>query len=269
MDNLNLDIRSNLPLILPSKRTLATNCAHMVARFCLPLVLASQLLVLFRLDASQSAINPFTNPDPFAVGKQVTQEEQKEVDTALSLIKKHNEDGAIQWLKAQAKDHPDHWRVWVLLCMVYLKQNRYQESVDAANAALRKSQGDMNRAMTVAILSYKGVATAKLSRFQESLNCYLEITRIEPNNPFGYYWAGKLLLSFPTAADRARALPMVKRANDLSNRRNPAVLDLLAEAYATTGDRRTAISSEKEAIRWAPANYKGYFQSRLQIYTVD
>ncbi len=241
----------------------------MLARLCLPLVLASHLLLLLRLDASQSEINPFTNPDPFAPGKQLTPEEQKELDTGLTLVRKHNEDGAIQWLKARAKDHPDHWRVWTLLSLVCLKQNRYQESVDAANAALRKNQGDMNRVITIGLLSHKGAATAKLSRFQESLDCYLEITRIEPNNPFGYYWAGKLLLTFPTAGDRARALPMVKRANDLSNRRNSAVLDLLAEAYATTGDRRSAINSEKEAIRWAPTKYKGYFESRLQIYTVD
>jgi tetratricopeptide (TPR) repeat protein len=241
----------------------------MVTRLCLPLVLASHVFLILHVDASQSEINPFTNPDPFAPGKRLTPAEQKELDTGIALIKKHNEDGAIQWLKAQAKDHPDHWRVWALLSLVCLKQNRYQESVDAANAALRKSQGDMNRVVTVGLLSYKGAANAKLSRFQESLDCYLEITRIEPNNPLGYYWAGKLLLMFPTAGDRARALPMVKRANDLSNRRNAVVLDLLAEAYATTGDRRSAINTEKEAIRWAPAKYKGYFQSRLQIYTVD
>lgn len=80
----------------------------MVARLCLPLVLASHLLLQLPLDASQSEINPFTNPDPFAPGKQLTPEERKELDTGLTLVRKNNEDGAIQWLRARAKDHPDH-----------------------------------------------------------------------------------------------------------------------------------------------------------------
>lgn len=50
-----------------------------------------------------------------------------------------------------------------------------------------------------------------------------------------------------------------ERANDLGSRRNSAVLDLLAQAYATTGDRLSAINSEKEAIRWAPEKIQGLF----------
>src|SRR5258708_38412561 len=143
------------------KNGLGPNCATCATTRLPSIGLGSHLLLLLRLDASQSEINPFTNPDPFAPGKQLTLEEQKALDTGLTLVRKHNEDGAIQWLKARAKDHPDHWRVWTLLSLVCLKQNRYQESVDAANSDLRKNQGDMNRVVTIGLLSYKGAATAK------------------------------------------------------------------------------------------------------------
>jgi tetratricopeptide (TPR) repeat protein len=232
-------------------------------------IVAVSLFWALRAWAVPEAVSPFSNPDPFSPVKQFTAEEQKELDESIALVRQHKRDAAITFLRAHTKSHPERWWLAGVLSSLLLTQGSYQEAYTYANAALRNNHSEANRFLTVSLLTYKGIAAYKLGRYQDSLDCYLQITQVQPKNPTGYAVAAKILLGFPNAVDRARALPLAQKANDLSNRKNAVVLDILAEAYATTGDKRNAIGSEKEAVRCAPQKYKGYFQSRLQIYTVD
>ncbi|MBV8216474.1 MAG: hypothetical protein JOZ08_24925 [Verrucomicrobia bacterium] len=201
--------------------------------------------------------------------KQFTAEEQKELDTGVGLVRQHKRETAIAFFREHSKNHPDRWWLAGVLSQLLLSQGSYQEAYNYANAALRNNHLEANRVVTISLLNYKGTAAYKLGRYQDSLDCYLQMTQVQPKNPLGYLAAAKILLGFPKDSDRARALPLAQKANELSNRRNAVALDVLAEAYAATGDKKNAIGSEKEAVRCAPEKYKGYFQSRLQIYTVD
>jgi tetratricopeptide (TPR) repeat protein len=233
------------------------------------LIFAISLILTLRGWAAPEGVSPFSNPDPFSPVKQFTAEEQREIDTGVKLVREHKPEAAIAFYREHAKSHPDRWWLAGLLSQLLLAQGSYQEAYSYASSALRNSGSEANRVVTISLLTYKGTSAYKLGRFQDSLDCYLQITQVQPKNPVGYAMAAKILLGFPKASDRARALPLAQKANELSNRKSPLVLDILAETYAATGDKRNAISSEQQAVRCAPQKYKGYFQSRLQIYTVD
>ncbi len=77
-----------------------------------------------------------------------------------------------------------------------------------------------------------------------------------------------LLATHPQAKSRdgARALRLATQAADMSEYKNPSVLDTLAAAYAAEDDFSQAVRWQNEAVTLAPATEKPLYAERLTLY---
>ena len=78
-----------------------------------------------------------------------------------------------------------------------------------------------------------------------------------------------LLATVPDSAlrDTAEAVRLAERAADLSDRRDPRVLDLLAAAYAASGDFDRAVATAQAALDLKPPDpIAAGIRDRQQLY---
>lgn len=100
-----------------------------------------------------------------------------------------------------------------------------------------------------------GDALAETGRFDDALGQFREADRLEPNQSEILNSLAQALARHPDpkARDVAEAIRIATRAVSLTRRRNPAMLETLAVAYAAAGQFDQAVESSELAIQAASA----------------
>lgn len=100
-----------------------------------------------------------------------------------------------------------------------------------------------------------GDALADTGRFNDALAHFREADRLEPNQPEILNSLAQALARHPDASarDPTEAVRVATRAVDLTQRRDPAMLETLAVAYAAGGQFERAVESSELAIQLATA----------------
>jgi tetratricopeptide (TPR) repeat protein len=117
-----------------------------------------------------------------------------------------------------------------------------------------------------------GKALLKQGRDPEAILYFRQAVKIDPNNPRVLTYLSQVLATDknPQVRDGNAALAMAARANDLTGDVQPAMLDVLAMAYAETGQFTNAQQAASYALKLATAydmtNDAVLIQQRLQLY---
>ena len=106
--------------------------------------------------------------------------------------------------------------------------------------------------------------------YARSLEDYEELLRVQPDSPWAENGRAWTWATCPDAKfrDGKRAVPAAKRACELTNWHNGAVLDTLAAAYAEAGDFPAAVHWQTEALKYVPPAWEETpgFRARLVLY---
>jgi tetratricopeptide (TPR) repeat protein len=89
---------------------------------------------------------------------------------------------------------------------------------------------------------------------------------LEPMNNLAWHLATQ---NDDNIRNPTRAIQLAKRACELTNNKNPGILDTLAAAYAADGRFSQAIETAKKALELCPSSehsFKEEIKSRLVLY---
>ena len=146
------------------------------------------------------------------------------------------------------------------------EQGRFDEAIEQYADAARQDPNDWH----AAFLSAK--ALLKQGRDAEAIPYFREALRLDPNNSRVLTYLAEVLASDEHSRVRNgdAALAMAAKANDLTGGNQPAMIDVLAMAYAETGQFTNAQQSAAYALKLATAydmtNDVPVIQQRLQLY---
>jgi formylglycine-generating enzyme required for sulfatase activity len=117
----------------------------------------------------------------------------------------------------------------------------------------------------------RGEALEQLKRFAEAVRDYREAIRVSQSTQdavLSRVYLADTLARCPDAQIRNadEALKVALEACRLTNFQNAGALDVLAAAYALSGDLAQAVKFQTEALKLAPDGIKALFSARLDAY---
>ena len=219
---------------------------------------------------------------------------------AIQLLRSGRIDAAIHHLRRSAGLQPDSAPVQHTLGIVLLKAGRPAQAILPLREALRMQPDHPETHLALGVaLAGQGEADSAMGHFQEAI-------RLKPTFTDAHYHLGNLLLTkgqtrqgmghlreamrlsprspIPpntiawtlatraeaTADQVAEAIRLAERAAELTGRRDPAVLDTLAAAYAAGGqfDRAVAIAetAQERAVAMKADALARQIRERLALY---
>lgn len=143
---------------------------------------------------------------------------------------------------------------------------RFDEAMTQYTAAARLDPNDWHAPYLI------GKLLLKQGRDPEAIPYFREAVRKDPTNPRVLTYLAQVLASDenPRLRNGNAALAMAAKANDLTDGAQPAMLDVLAMAYAEIGDFTNAQQSAAYALKLATAfdmtNDIPVIRQRLQLY---
>ncbi len=173
---------------------------------------------------------------------------------------------AIAEFQAALRINPRYVAAHDNLGTVFAEQGRFAEAMEQYEEAARLSPTDWHAPYL------SGKALLKQGRDQEAVLYFRRALQIAPNNPQVLAYLSEVLASDenPWIRNGNAALAMAAKANDLAGGVQPAMIDVLAMAYAETGDFTNAQQSAAYALKLATAydmtNDVPAIRQRLQLY---
>jgi tetratricopeptide (TPR) repeat protein len=149
---------------------------------------------------------------------------------------------------------------------LFVKLNHFDEAMSQYEQAAQLDAGDFRPHYLM------GKALLKQGRDAGAIAEFREALRLEPKDFQTLAFLARVLASDenPQVRDGNAALAMAAKANDLTGGTQPAMLDVLAMAYAEIGKfeeaRQTAADAVKLAIAYGVTNDVAAIQQRLQLY---
>jgi len=161
------------------------------------------------------------------------------------------------------KDLPD---VHHYLGLAKVKQERHDDAITHFNEALRLKPDYINARLHI------GYTLFKLGRIQQAVEHYYKILQLKP----GHLQALNALAWVSATSDDVKiqkstnAVELAERACELSDYKNPEVLDTLAAAYAAADRFPRAIETAEKAVKLAVSQGRKELaeeiQNRLRLY---
>ena len=114
-----------------------------------------------------------------------------------------------------------------------------------------------------------GLAFSHIGKYEAARAQYAEAIRLQPGDPKAYNASAMIMAACPEAKfrDGKRAVQFATRACELTQWKNPIIIDTLAAAQAEAGDFDTAVKSQKKAIELlTDEQQKADYRSRLALY---
>lgn len=187
-------------------------------------------------------------------------------DYADLLVARRQVRTALQQYEEVLRHDATHVASRMRLASFLSRQGEIDEAIRLCREALqlKSDHGDAHRQLGV-LLHMRGEVGAAIQHL-------LEATRLLPESAGAFHAAGWILAT--SVDDRLRrpkeALQLAQKAVHLTERRDPAVLDTLAAAYAAGGEFQQAVTTAKQALSLATAGKKnelaGQIRERLAYY---
>ena len=114
-----------------------------------------------------------------------------------------------------------------------------------------------------------GLAFSHIGNYEAARTRYAEAIRLLPGDPKAYNARPLIMAACPEAKlrDGTKAVQFATRACELTQWKNPVVIDTLAAAQAEAGEFDTAVKSQKRAIELlTDERQKDDYRSRLALY---
>ncbi len=143
------------------------------------------------------------------------------------------------------------------------RQKKYPEAEAHFDQALRLHPGNVPAQCNL------GLVLSRLGDYEAARSQFTEAIRLEPGEPNAYNALAMLMAACPEAKfrDGKRAVELATHARELTQGKNPIILDTLAAAQAEAGDFDAAVSSQKRAIELLTDEpQKNDYRSRLELY---
>jgi tetratricopeptide (TPR) repeat protein/mono/diheme cytochrome c family protein len=198
---------------------------------------------------ASARLQPESGPAHFNLGTALSinnrlDEAVAELQRALELrpeyAQAHNNLGSILRQRGQLDEARAHFREAV--------------RIDPANAEAHRNLGGLSRET--------GDGAAAVMHYEQAL-------RARPDWPAAMTDLAWVLATSPDATlrDAGRAVKLAERTAELTGRREPLVLDVLAAAYASAGDFTRAVSTAESALQFAQQGPAAdTIRSRLELY---
>ena len=215
---------------------------------------------------------------------------------AFTWIAKDNFDKALKDYNDAIRINPRFAQAYYNRGLIWRKKNQLEKAISDYSAAIRLRFRDDR------VFNGRGIAWAQKGEFDKAIKDYDESLRLNPKSSKAYFnrglaWHRKreyrnaisdfrsatrlrksyidahgmlawLLSTTEDAAlrDGKQAVKSATTACELSQWKAPFHLDVLAAAYAETGDFKNAVKWQTKAIDLAPKDQKSDYESRLQLY---
>ncbi len=138
---------------------------------------------------------------------------------------------------------------------------------------LDKALADFNQALAIDpkdTLAYcnRGMLWESKGEFDKAIADYTKAQKLAPALSGTSFNLAGIYATCPDAKyrDGKRALEYAKKANQLSGGKDSVVLDILAAAYAESGDFAKAREWEEKAIELAPKEINKDYRDQLELY---
>jgi serine/threonine-protein kinase len=201
------------------------------------------------------------HPSNFQVNKQL----------AFFLGKASRYEEAARYAQTAIALRPQSSSAWRHLALSLDELARHADALAAfRRAAALAPQSAYLRVCLGNSLQKNGDGEGALAAYREVVRLYQEAVRLNPNNAQGRNKLAWLLAAGPDGVrDAKQALEHATRACELTNWKDPNLIDTLAAAYAEAGEFDKAIQYQKQAVSF-PGLEKPFspeMQERLDHYT--
>ena len=204
----------------------------------------------------------------FPPGHKFTPEERAEASEIGALVQNGMWKEAFKASSKAAKAHPERWWLQAARAAAASNLNRPKDAIEAVDAALQTNAGDANRLNLAQLYTLRANALSRLGRKNEALNDFQSAIKLSKTDPVCRAGAAWL---YSTSADPqirngASAVKLATEAAKLSAWKDDTILDVLAAAYAETGDFKSAQKWEQKAILMGSEQDVPFYQHRLLNY---
>jgi tetratricopeptide (TPR) repeat protein len=171
-------------------------------------------------------------------------------------------DEAVPYFRKAVAAQGDFFEAYYNLGLILSKENKLNEAADAwANVVRIRpkfAQGHEDL----------GYALYMEAKFSDSLSQLKMAIDEDPNRAFALRVAANLLATCPDSAVRngSEAVALADKAKQLSQGKDPSVLDTLSAAYAETGQFEEAIAEEEQAVGLSEREGNSSLESRLKAH---
>jgi tetratricopeptide (TPR) repeat protein len=145
-------------------------------------------------------------------------------------------------------------------------QGRVDDAISQFQQALKIQPDDVDARRSLAVALYKSGKPA------EAITQWNEILRLQPDNAFVLAQLAHALATSPEASvrDGAKAVELARRAEKLTDGRQPLVLDALAAAQAESGQFAEAVDTAQQALALASSQNNAALaeelRARIKLY---
>jgi tetratricopeptide (TPR) repeat protein len=181
--------------------------------------------------------------------------------TAWTLAGRLN-DSAAQFRRA-LELKPDYPLAHNNLGNVLLLQGNTDEALRHFHEALRLDPANVEAHYNV------GSVSRARGEWSEAISQFGQAIALKPDSAPALVGLAWLLATAPDTSlrDASKAIRLAERMADLTERQDPAVLDLLAAAYAATGDFSRAVAVSQAALDLKPADHvAAVIRKRQELY---
>jgi Flp pilus assembly protein TadD len=164
---------------------------------------------------------------------------------AVALQDQGRQEEAVRHFREVVRLAPDFAKGHKNLGDALQKSGRLDEAVDHYQIAVEIAGGSAEAHNTL------GVALTMIGRIDEAAIHFREAVRLKEDFPEAMNGLAWILATHPEEAvrDKTEAVRLAERAVELTDRRDAAMLDTLAAAYASAGEFGGAVSAAREALQ--------------------
>ncbi|MCA9215630.1 MAG: ASPIC/UnbV domain-containing protein [Planctomycetales bacterium] len=216
----------------------------------------------------------------------------------MMAASKNRFDEAIEHFRSIVNDHPDHVDAWANLGVILARTRKNEEAIAALK---RATELDDSRVQSWLAL---GGQLASRGEFSKAADCFARVTELQPNLAQGFAALGQAFAqmkqdenavtalrraislnprdagsqlslasiqaasSIESIRDGENALAIATQLAAMTQNQDPRVLDVLAAAYAETGDFDQATKIANDALALIPNEHplRKQVESRLALY---
>jgi len=204
----------------------------------------------------------------FPQGHKFTPEEKTQASEIGAMVQNGMWKEAFRATTRATKEHPERWWLQAARAVAASNLNRSKDVIRAVDSAIQTNGGDANPLNVAQLYTLRANALSRLGRKKEAMDNFVKGIQLTKTDPYCRAGAAWLLATAnePSIRNGANAVTLAREAAKLSHWKDDTVLDVLAAAYAETGDFPSAQKWEGKAILLGSPRDVPYYQHRLMNY---